>query len=101
VEIRGRITDADSGQGIPGATIIVLQPGVTVDSFQWIEEEVYTWAKADRTGSYELPRPLARGISYSIIVGAKGYRPLAEDSVTIPQSIASPWDWTFVLQKMR
>jgi len=101
VEIRGRITDADSGQGIPGATIIVLQPGVTVDSFQWIEEEVYTWAKADRTGSYELPRPLARGISYSIIVGAKGYRPLAEDSVTIPQSIASPWDWTFALQKMR
>jgi len=91
VEIYGRITDADTGKGIPGAVFIVLKPGITIDSFNWSDDEVYTYAQADRNGNYELPDPLVRGETYSMLVGAQGYVPVAEDGVTVPTDTESPY----------
>ncbi len=39
VEVYGWITDADTGQGIPGALFLVLLPGISVDDFEWSEED--------------------------------------------------------------
>jgi len=99
VELYGRIMNADTGRGIPGAVFIVLKPGITVDEFQWTDEEVYTFAEADQRGNYELPDPLVRGESYSMIVAAKGYIPVAEDGVYIAEDADSPFQLDITLQK--
>jgi len=101
VELYGRITDADTGQGIPGALFIVLQPGIKVSDFQWTQDEVYSWAEADRDGEYRLSALLVRGESYSLIVGARGYIPLTEDGVEVPEGLESPYKLDVVLQKAR
>lgn len=99
VEIYGRIVDADTNKGIQGAVFIVLVPGVTIDSFQWVEDEVFAVAETDRNGNYTLSAPLVRGETYSMIVGAEGYSMIAEDGVAIPEDIESPFELNLALQR--
>jgi len=101
VEIFGYITDADTGWGIAGALFLVLQPGITINEFQWTEKEVYAWGETDRRGYYELSAPLIRGQSYSMLVGAPGYRRIAEDGVSIPENLESPLRLNLELQRAR
>jgi S1-C subfamily serine protease len=83
VTVSGRILDIDTGRGIAGAIFLVLQPDVTLDTFEWIDDQVYTSAEADRQGYYELPLPLERDECYSMIVGAEDYWTVAEDDVCV------------------
>jgi hypothetical protein len=83
VQVQGTIADLDTGRPIPGALFLVLQPGISVSSFQWMEDELYTLAEADRLGYFELEDLLDRGQCYGMIVGADGYWTLAEDDVCI------------------
>lgn len=99
VEIYGVIVDADTGRGIPGALFLVLQPGITAQEFQWTEDEVYAMGEADRDGYYELSVPLERGESYTFIVGARGYNIIAEDGITIPTDLESPYELNIELQQ--
>ncbi len=101
VEIYGRIVDADTGRGIPEAYFVVLQPGISVDEFEGKEDQVYTGAKTDRGGNFRLPDLLMRGESYSIIVAAQGYRPIAEDDVYVGEDVESPLEITVKLNKAR
>jgi len=98
VEVYGRITDADTGRGISGAVFLVLQPGVTLASFQRTEAEVYAYAEADRNGDYQLSQPLLRGESYSVIIGAEGYQTVSEDNVAVEQDATSPVEINITLQ---
>lgn len=98
VQIQGVISDVDTGRPIPGAFFAVLQPGITVDAFQWTDDEVYTLAEADRQGAYRLPALLERGQCYSIIIGAEGYWPHSEDDVCIGPNVPNPADLTIQLQ---
>ncbi len=99
VEVYGYIYDAETGEGIEGAIILFLQPGITVDEFQWTEEEVYSMGEADSEGYYELSMPLVRGETYSVIVGARGYNIIAEDGVTVPEDLESPFQLDVALQQ--
>ena len=99
VEIYGWITDADTGQGIPGALFLVLLPGITVDDFEWSEEELAAAGEADLDGYFELSAPLVRGESYSLIVGATGYDMISEDDVTVGEDVESPLEVEFELQQ--
>lgn len=101
VEIYGIIVDADTGRGIPEAYFVVLQPGVTVAEFEGEASQVYTWAKTDRQGNFRLPDPLARGQSYSMIVAAEGYRPIAEDDVYVGEDVRSPLELKIELRRAR
>ena len=83
VRLEGTITDLDTGRPIPGAVFLVLEPGVTLDTFQWTSAEVYTSAEADRRGYYKLPLALERGQCYTMIVGAEGYWPFGQDDVCV------------------
>ena len=62
---------------------IVLQPGVTMESWDFSDEQVYTWAETDVNGYFELPMPLERGQSYSMLVLAEGYLPDGGDDILI------------------
>jgi hypothetical protein len=101
VEVYGRITNATTGRGIAGAFFLVLQPGISVDDFQWTEEEVYSAAETDRSGNYELSVPLVRGETYSIIIGADGYNPIGEDDIHVAEDTESPLELNTTLQAVR
>jgi hypothetical protein len=79
----------------------VLRPGITVDEFQWTEEEVFTYAETDNKGNYVLPDMLVRGETYSMIVAAEGYDPIMEDGINIPEEIESPFVLDLTLQKSK
>ena len=99
VEVYGWINDADTGQGIPGALFLVLRPGISVDDFEWTDEELYAIGEADRKGYFELTASLVRGEAYSLIVGAKGYEMISEDDVTVDEDVESPLEVEFTLQR--
>ena len=77
VFVDGYILDADTGKGIPDATVIVLYPGVDLDA--WLDsgtdDEIYTFAETDSDGYFLLLFPLERGVEYAGIAGLKGYEP--------------------------
>jgi len=83
VQVQGTFTDLDTGKPIAGATFLVLNPGVTVATFQWNGDEVFTSAETDRQGAYKLPRLLERGQCYTMIMGAQNYWAYSEDDVCI------------------
>ncbi|MGD2206593.1 MAG: serine protease [Anaerolineae bacterium] len=99
VQVQGTITDLDTGRPIAGAVFLVLRPGITIQSFQWTEDELYTTAEADRRGFYKLPDLLERGQCYSMIIGAEGYWPYGEDDVCVGESAASLIELPIQLEK--
>lgn len=101
LEIYGYIADSSTGRGIPGAYLVVLQPGILVDQFQWEEDQVYAWGEADQQGYYELSLPLERGQTYSMIVGAEGYYGMGEDGIYVDESLESPFELSLTLQRLR
>jgi S1-C subfamily serine protease len=89
VTLKGKIVDANTKKGVPGALMIVLQPGVSADQFEesgFSEDLVATIGTADRSGNYQTTPLLPRGQTYTVIVGAKGYAPRAfEDGLEITE----------------
>lgn len=77
-EISGRIVDADSGRGVDGALVIVLKPRVEMRRFlsSRRESDVQSSTESERDGSFKLPEQLPKGHAYSMVVAARGYRPL-------------------------
>nr|HID15118.1 hypothetical protein [Anaerolineae bacterium] len=98
--IQGYIRDADTGQGIPGAAYVVLNPGVTIEGWDGSDEQVYTWAQTDANGYFELPRLLERNQRYSIIVWAEGYVPTSGDNLLVSDE-PSPLEVEITLQRQQ
>ena len=90
VQLEGTIVDLDTNRPIPGALFIVLEPGITLNAFNWTDDEVYTVAEADQQGYYSLPDLLERGECYSVLIGADGYWAYGEDDVCFDQDTESP-----------
>jgi serine protease Do len=82
----GRIVDADSGQGITGAVLFLLQPGV--DPGTWlqdpVEAQVATSDQTDRDGNFELVG-LKAGEIYPAVALAEGYAPVGGTVGPIPE----------------
>lgn len=96
-QITGRITDAETGLGIPGAMFIVLKPEFSVEDFLWDQEQVLGTSLADSGGYFQVPVLLARGaedeqLLYSVLVRAEGYMPLDADGIAVTQFTESPID---------
>jgi len=100
VQIYGHVFDADTYRGIEGAYFVVLQPGIRVAEFDWRASQIYTVARTDRTGYYELPLPLARGEYYGMIVTASGYQPIFEDDVYVDEDLESPLEVDVMLSRV-
>jgi hypothetical protein len=103
VWIQGRIVDAATGRGIRGAAFVALPPGTTVAQFDAnpSEDLFYATGQADAQGYFQLDRALARGERYSIIVGARGYKRIAEDNLLVEEDSESPLELDIELQKGR
>jgi len=96
--IQGHVLDADTGQGIPGALFVVLNPGITIDGWDGSTAQIYTSAETDANGYFELPAPLERGKSYSMIIWAEGYKSTGGDNIPVGDE-PSPYEMEITLQR--
>lgn len=95
VQISGRITDAETGQGIPGAMFLVLQSEFSVEDFLWTQSQVLGVSLADSEGRFLVSSLLPRGtdedpLLYSVLVRAEGYLPVSADGIIVGESTESP-----------
>lgn len=102
VTVEGTVKDKKTKKAIKGATILVLNPGVTVDG--WVDggqedSDVFTAGQTNSKGQFTLEDPLARNEVYSLIVVAKGYKPIATDEFVIEDDVEDPVQLNIVLTK--
>ena len=90
VLISGHVYDALTGDGVPGALVIVLDVMQTSATYTWDEADIHTQAITDQQGHFSLPRGLPRGNYYTMYVFAQDYITVVEDNLTILRSQDSP-----------
>jgi hypothetical protein len=97
IELRGRILDANTGQGIPGVTFVLLGEEFSVEDFLWDQEQIYALSITDRNGRFQLDRLLELDVPYSVIIVAEGYLPILADGVTVTAESPNPLELTIYL----
>lgn len=85
ITLRGRVVDAVSGEGLPGASVLLISEDFSVAEFLETRSisQVYATSITDRNGRFEILRPLQRDAPYSIIFLLNGYVPVTADGVEI------------------
>jgi hypothetical protein len=83
VSLTGQIVDAETNQGIAGATFILISEDYSIADFQWRQDQIYALAVTDRNGYFEIDRPLQFDAPYSVYVVSEGYIPITTDGFTI------------------
>ena len=77
VTLYGKIVDGDTMNPLPGAQILILKPGITFAQFKtdnFADADIFSSAKADNQGNYQVPDKLALNVGYTIIVFIKDYK---------------------------
>lgn len=92
VQLRGRIINAETQQGISGVTFVLISEDFSVIDFIWDSEQIYALATTDRQGRFQLDRPLQFGSPYSVVIAADGYLPISADGVTVDEDTPNPLD---------
>ena len=97
----GTVYDIDTNRPLEDVTILLLNPGTTVQAFldaprsQW-SRMIASEGSSNYRGSFFVNPPLLRGDTYSLIVVREGYSPLfIDDAVSL-----GPEDPDFVEQKI-
>jgi hypothetical protein len=85
VVVRGTVRDGNTRNPINGALVAVLKPGILVKAFldTGKESDLFTSGTTDSLGQFSLNRPLARDTTYSLLIVARGYRPIARDDLRL------------------
>ncbi|MBI1277055.1 MAG: hypothetical protein GC179_02895 [Anaerolineaceae bacterium] len=104
VQLRGHILDADTRQGIPGITVIIISEQFSVADFTWSQDQVFDLAVTDGDGTFEISRPLAYStttvpVAYSAIISANGFLPLTADGIEVMADTPNPLELTIYLNK--
>ena len=91
--VEGTVIDQRNKKPIRGAVVLVLEPGITVTN--WVEEgqlkeDVYSAGKSDSKGVFQLANPLQRNVAYSIVIVARGFKPLGKDGLLITNQQPDP-----------
>lgn len=85
IDVTGTVTDSRTGKAVAGATIYILQPGVSASQAaadgELSRSEVLSFATSDKRGFFALPDRVPRGSTYSAIVVASGYKNIVANSV--------------------
>lgn len=104
VTLRGQILDADTRQGIPGVSFILISKDFSVDEFEWRQDQVYSWATTDNEGIFELDRPLefstdGQAVAYSVVIIAEGYLPITADGIEVTSASDNPLNLVIYLSR--
>lgn len=80
VTVTGSVVSADTGQPVPGAWFIVIEPGIPVTNYlNGQQDAVYTFATSAADGTFQLKKPIVRGEAYGVAVIARGFGNMSED----------------------
>lgn len=95
VQLQGQIINSETGEGVPGATFIVLEADFSVQDWIWDSSQVLGTTQTDRNGFFVIPVLLPRGtleapILYSVLVRAEGYYPVSADGIPVTDATISP-----------
>jgi hypothetical protein len=106
VYLQGQAVDSDTGRGVAGAQLFFLRPGLSASDAAADDNittnEVLTMGTADDSGFYRSEAPVPRGQTYSVIVVARGYRPIiADDGVEVPNDATNPFQVDATLRRSR
>lgn len=99
VQIVGTIVDANTGRPISGAVFVVLKSGITWSEFSGSEDDVLEAVRTDRQGRFEMTELLARGRTYSVGWGARGYREVTQDNLKVTDDTPDVVEAKLKLQK--
>jgi hypothetical protein len=94
IQLGGQIIDADTREGIPGVTFVLIGEEFSVSDFVWDQSQVYALAVTDRSGRFQLDRPLQLEAPYSVIIHASGYLPISRDGFELDDETPNPLDLT-------
>ncbi len=103
INVTGVVHDADNARKtIAGATIVFLNPGVTIQD--WVDSDfddvmVAASGKSARGGKFQLDGKLAPGESYSVVVVHDNYQSLQVDGFEIPADASDPYELDVPLEK--
>jgi hypothetical protein len=103
-QMRGRILDAETQQGVPGATFVLISDQYSVADFVWDEEQIYALSVSDQSGRFEIDRLLefsteAVPVPYSALIVAEGYLPVSADGIEVTAEDDQPLDLTIYLTR--
>jgi len=84
-ELRGKIVDAFTQEGISGASFILISEDFAVADFVWDIEQTYAIATTDRNGDFRIDRPLQLDTPYSVLITVDGYLPVAADGFILTE----------------
>jgi S1-C subfamily serine protease len=96
VQLNGRIIDAETGEGIPGVTFLLISEDFSIEDFVWDSDQLYAQATTDQNGRFQLSRLLQYDAPYSVMIAADGYLPISADGIVVrvdspnPQEIVIP-----------
>ena len=99
VQVRGVIRDAETGQGIPGITFVLITEDFSVGDFEWRQDQIYATATTDRDGQFQIDRPLQFNTPYSVLIAANGYLPIGADAFTVTTETSNPLELTIYLTR--
>ncbi len=101
VTVQGTVTDAKTKKPIKGVLVIVLNEGVSAQSFikSPKDSQVFTHASTDARGQFVLPDAIERSVGHSWVIAAKGYKPLVEDDLVVGDDTEDPLELNVTLTK--
>jgi hypothetical protein len=101
IQLNGRITDAQTGDGLPGVTFVLISEEFSVSDFitAWDEDQVYALAITDRSGRFQIDRLLQFDAPYSVYIVAEGFLPVAADGVVVTEETDNPLEIVIPLSR--
>lgn len=99
VLLRGEIINADTNQGVPDVTVLMLSEEFSVEDYVARRDQVFAMATTDRNGRFQINRPLQYSVPYSVIIMAEGYLPLTADGFTVTNRTPNPFDMRIYLAR--
>ncbi len=106
VYLQGNITNSDTGRGIEGAQVFILKEGLSATDAAADDtvtrNEVIASGVSDASGLYRTDVAIPRGKTYSVIIIARGYRPIvADDGIDVPSSATNPYQVDATMRKSK
>ncbi len=107
ISVTGRVLANDNHQGIEGAFVVVLKPGVKrsaiANDYSNIDPVVLTYGLSDQDGRFHLPCPIPADQKFTVVVLARGFVELSSDDVLdthgAPETY-EPWNGKIFLQRV-